>query len=235
MRTVHTILFDMGGTLDGDGVHWLDRFITLYRNFGIELPRGVIRAAFDEAERKSLQNENIASANFEEMVELHVNWQLAYLGLQNEPLIRRLAQEFIRPVRNTATRNACLLADLADRGFKLGVVSNGCGNVAKLCSDFGYTPYLSTVVDSRCVGLSKPDPAIFFHAAEELGAEPTAVLMVGDSFERDIRPAKQTGMKTAWLAGAQAGNCPDPSLVDLRLLRLADLSAALPAHCVALT
>ena len=27
---VRTILFDMGGTLDGDGQHWLDRFLVLY-------------------------------------------------------------------------------------------------------------------------------------------------------------------------------------------------------------
>ena len=29
-----TILFDMGGTLDGDGLHWLERFLLLYRDHG---------------------------------------------------------------------------------------------------------------------------------------------------------------------------------------------------------
>ena len=50
---IRTILFDMGGTLDGDGLHWLERFVALYRDFGVELPRETIREAFDEAERQS--------------------------------------------------------------------------------------------------------------------------------------------------------------------------------------
>lgn len=54
-------------------------------------------------------------------------------------------------------------------------------------------------------------------------------MMVGDSFERDVVPAKKAGMKTAWLEGVVARQCPDPSLVDLRLRRLADLPAALSA------
>jgi len=120
-----------------------------------------------------------------------------------------------------------LLAELAERGFTLGVVSNGCGNVDKLCDDFGYTPFLSVIVDSRRVGLFKPDPAIFSYAAEKLGHNPGEILMVGDSFDRDIRPAKEIGMKTAWLEGVEPRDCSDPSLIDLRLRALADLREAL--------
>ena len=32
---IRAILFDMGGTLDGDGVHWLDRFEILYARAGV--------------------------------------------------------------------------------------------------------------------------------------------------------------------------------------------------------
>jgi putative hydrolase of the HAD superfamily len=112
-------------------------------------------------------------------------------------------------------------------------VSNGCGNVEKLCADFGYTPFLSLVVDSRRVGLYKPDPAIFLHAAEKLGGDPETMMMVGDSFARDVLPAKKAGMKTAWLEGVAARECPDPSMVDLHLRRLADLPAALSAASLA--
>jgi FMN phosphatase YigB (HAD superfamily) len=51
--------------------------------------------------------------------------------------------------------------------------------------------------------------------------------MVGDSFERDVVPAKKIGMKTAWLEGPESRPCPDPSVVDLRLKRLADLPGLL--------
>jgi putative hydrolase of the HAD superfamily len=231
---IRALLFDMGGTLDGDGLHWLERFLALYQSFGVELPRETIRQAFDEAEQRSSADETIASSNFVEMIELHVQWQLAHLGLNDPALERHLVEGFVTPVRKSATDNAQLLATLADRGFELGVVSNGCGNVAKLCQDFGYISFLSLVVDSRRVGLFKPDPAIFLHAAEKLGGDPGTIMMVGDSFERDIVPARKAGLKTAWLEGPTPRDCPDPGLIDLRLSRLADLPASLSAASPAL-
>ena len=226
---LRAILFDMGGTLDGDGLHWLDRFVALYQSFGIKLPREMIRAAFDEAERQSAVDESIASSNLEQMIELHVGWQLAHLGLNDPELGQHLVEGFIGPVREAAIENARLLATLVESGFKLGVVSNGCGNVERLCADLGYAPYLSVIVDSRRAGISKPDPAIFHYAAEKLGGDPGTMMMVGDSFERDVAPAKKAGMRTAWLEGVGARHCPEPSLVDLRLRRLADLPSALSA------
>jgi len=224
---LRAILFDMGGTLDGDGLHWLDRFVSLYKSFGVKLPRQMIHAAFDEAERQSAVDESIASANLEQMIELHVKWQTKHLGLKDPELEQHLVGGFIAPVREAAVENVRLLATLVERGFELGVVSNGCGNVDKLCADLGYAPYLSVIVDSRRARLFKPDPAIFHYAAEKLGDDPGTMMMVGDSFERDVAAAKKAGMKTAWLEGAVARQCPDPSLVDLHLRRLADLPAAL--------
>jgi putative hydrolase of the HAD superfamily len=112
----------------------------------------------------------------------------------------------------------------------LGVVSNGCGNVSILCDDLGYAPYLSVVVDSRRVRLFKPDPAIYLYAADRVGEMPSSIMMVGDSFERDIRPAKAIGMQTAWLEGPIGRECPSPALADVRLRALAELPAALDAR-----
>jgi putative hydrolase of the HAD superfamily len=220
---IRAILFDMGGTLDGDGQHWLERFVALYRNYGVDLPRETLRGAFDEAERQSAKSEEIVSADFGQMIQLYVKWQLTHLALKDPALEQHLIAEFTAPVRQAVAANVRLLADLADRDFELGVVSNGCGNVEALCADFGYTPFLSLIVDSRRVGISKPDPAIFSFAAEKLGRRPETILMVGDSFERDVVPAKKIGMKTAWLEGPEPRSCPDPSVIDLRLKRLADL------------
>jgi putative hydrolase of the HAD superfamily len=220
---IRAILFDMGGTLDGDGLHWQDRFRALYRDFGV----AVSRETFDAAETRANKDRDIVSSDFRQMIESYVKWQLAHLGLTNAALEEHLVSGFIGPARKAAAANVELLAELAERGFTLGVVSNGCGNVDNLCADFGYAPFLSVIVDSRRVGLFKPDPAIFQHAAEKLGRDPGEILMVGDSFDRDVRPAKKIGMKTAWLEGVEPRDCPDRSLVDLRLRTLADLSEAL--------
>jgi putative hydrolase of the HAD superfamily len=220
---IRAILFDMGGTLDGDGLHWQDRFTALYRDFGV----AVSRETFDAAETRANQDRQIASSDFQGMIESYVKWQLAHLGLTNAELEEHLVSGFIAPARKAVAANVELLAELANRGFTLGVVSNGCGNVDKLCDDFGYKRFLSVIVDSRRVGLFKPDPAIFRYAAEKLGTDPAEILMVGDSFDRDILPAKKIGMKTAWLEGVESRDCPDPSLIDLRLRVLADLREAL--------
>jgi len=108
-------------------------------------------------------DETIASSNLAQMIELHVKWQLAHLGVTDPDLEHHLSKVLSRPFARWQPRIRSLLATLVERGFELGVVSNGCGNVEKLCTDFGYTPFLSVVVDSRRVSLFKPDPAIFRH------------------------------------------------------------------------
>lgn len=228
---IRAVLFDLGGTLDG-GVHWLDRFAALYADAGVALPRETIRAAFDEAERRAGVDAAIASAPLAPMVAQHLDWQLAHLQHADATIAERIDRGrfvagFVAPVRAAAARNVRVLADLAARGLRLGVVSNGCGNVDALCCDLGFSDLLSTIVDSRRVGLSKPDPAIFLHAAASLGVQPRDALMVGDSFDRDIRPAKSVGMSTAWLAGPGDVECPDPASCDLRLRTLDELPAAL--------
>jgi putative hydrolase of the HAD superfamily len=226
--SLRTIFFDLGGTLDG-GVHWLDRFLALYPDFGIDLPRDTIRQAFDAAERQSASDAEIMEADLATMVTLHVRWQLAHLRLSDPSLTERLVEKFVGPMKIAAAANRQLLAELIGLGFQLGVVSNGCGNVAKLCADFGYAPYLAVIIDSRRVGLYKPDPAIFLHAAKAIGRAPETILMVGDSLARDIQPAKAVGMKTAWLEGSDGAICPDRTLVDFKLRELAELRRILTA------
>jgi putative hydrolase of the HAD superfamily len=225
---ISAVLFDMGGTLDGDGQHWLDRFENLYADAGLRLSHESVRAAFDDAERRAATDPGIAGAGLEEMVRRHLGWQFDVLGLDDGRLHHALVEAFVASVRTYAGPNAGLLAGLKSRGLTLGVVSNGCGNVEILCADLGYAPFLSLVVDSRCVGLFKPDPAIYVYAAARLGLPPSAIMMVGDSFERDIRPAKGIGMRTAWLSGGDRP-CPDRAAVDLNLRLLSELPGALEA------
>jgi putative hydrolase of the HAD superfamily len=224
-------LFDMGGTLDGDGLHWLDRFASLYQAEGVVLPRETLRGAFDEAERRLATDDAIGDLGLEPMVDRHLEWQFDHLG-DSRPAgaIRdRILRAFVEAVRASAAANLHPLRELKARGLLLGVVSNGCGNVDVLCREFGYGPLLSVVVDSRRVGMAKPDPAIYRHATTALGVSPAASLMVGDSFDRDVRPARAVGMKTAWLQGLSERPCPDPSGVDIRLRTLAELPSAIQA------
>ena len=216
---VRAIFFDLGGTLDG-GVHWLERFLALYADLGVELPREKIRAAFDLAEKNCGRTAAMAEADLPALVRQHVRWQLADLNLTEANLEEALVENFVAPMKLSAAANRQLLAELHEKGLQLGVVSNGCGNVAKMCADFGFAPYLSVIIDSHRVQFFKPDPEIYRHAAEQIGLPPENILMVGDSFERDVRPAKSIGMKTAWLHFDEQDHQAE---VDYHLRELADL------------
>src|SRR5205823_11272950 len=96
---VQAIFFDMGGTLDGDGLHWLDRFGNLYAQAGVALTRDALRAAFDEAERRAAADEEIARAPLADMIDRHVSWQFAHLGLADSKLRATLVANFVAPVR----------------------------------------------------------------------------------------------------------------------------------------
>jgi putative hydrolase of the HAD superfamily len=227
---IRAVLFDMGGTLDGDGLHWLDRFAQLYAEAGVPLPRETLTAAFDDAERRAATDETMATADLDAMIDRHVGWQLAHLSMDHARLRSVIVAGFVRPIRELAAANATVLARLIARGLRLGVVSNGCGNVDVLCDNLGYAPFLSLIVDSRRVGLFKPDPAIYLHAARSLKLPCWSIMMVGDSIDRDIRPAKTIGMQTAWLEGPVERPCPEPAIADLRLRALTDLPGALEAR-----
>ena len=74
------------------------------------------------------------------------------------------------------------------------------------------------------MGGGKPDPAIYQLGVEAMGLPASEVLVVGDSFSKDVVPAKKVGCKVAWLKGEGWGNEEtDESLPDMVITDLADL------------
>ena len=61
--------------------------------------------------------------------------------------------------------------------------------------------YFDEVVESAVVGIRKPDNAIFKLGVDALKLRPEEVLVIGDSYSKDIVPAMSIGCKTIWLKG----------------------------------
>ena len=59
------------------------------------------------------------------------------------------------------------------------------------------------VVESAVVGVRKPDPAIFQLAANALQLPPSDIVVVGDSYEKDLLPARAIGCRTVWVKGEE--------------------------------
>ncbi|MCX7854925.1 MAG: HAD family hydrolase, partial [Anaerolineae bacterium] len=51
---------------------------------------------------------------------------------------------------------------------------------------------------------AKPHPSFFAEIAQVLGRAPEECIMVGDEWKMDIRPARQVGMQTFWIADRKA-------------------------------
>jgi putative hydrolase of the HAD superfamily len=222
---ISSFLFDFGGTLDADGLHWLDRFYTIYADIGLpEIPKKLIKEAFYWADAQAELDPGMRTAEFRPMMEKHVHWQFQKLGIESPTLEARAAAAFYKPSDRILRRNRHVLEKLSHAGLKLGIISNFYGNVETLCHEFGLSPFLSVILDSVVIGLKKPDPKFFSLALERLKLPPESVAFVGDSFERDIIPAKALGMKTFWLIGGDKDLVPpDASKVDRVIKSLEDL------------
>ena len=218
------LLFDFGGTLDSDGGHWLDRFWAIYPQIGLpDVPKNLIKEAFYWADLQAETAPAMRNAGFRVMMEFHTAWQFQKLGLQDPEKQLAAAAAFYRPSERILHRNRGTLEALAQAGYKMGVVSNFYGNVETLCVEALLTPFLQTILDSAVVGIKKPDAAIFRMALEALKLPAERVGFIGDSFERDMIPAKAMGMRTFWMVGDTGKTPPEPGVVDVTVRSLADL------------
>jgi FMN phosphatase YigB (HAD superfamily) len=208
-----TLLFDFGGTLDLPGAHWLDRFLVLYREAGLDLTREELDRAYDYATRRGYEaGERIYSYGLRRLVDQLVTWQVDYLledlPRRVPPAIRAaagaIAERFCAQSAAGFAQSRAALAALAPR-FQIGVVSNFYGNLEPVLHEAGLLPFVKMAVDSSRVGAFKPDPAIFRAALAGLDARPQEAAMVGDSLNKDCAPARLLGLATVWLRPASIG------------------------------
>jgi putative hydrolase of the HAD superfamily len=199
------ILFDFGGTLDSDGEHWLDRFSELYEHAGLDLRRDDIKRAFYHADQLCCSDPQVDTMGLRPLMKHHVHLQFSALKLNDPVKEGEMIEQFCAKTERILQRNAELLRRLKT-AYRLGLVSNFCGNAATLCHEAGLADSLEVILDSTQVGVSKPDLEIFRMALGKLNLAPARAIFVGDSYERDIMPARLLGMKTIWFKG------PNPRL-----------------------
>ncbi len=146
-------------------------------------------------------------------------WRLALAdqGLDDADLAEELGERFGAERRARHETFPDVEAVLRELPRPLALVTNGasCLQREKLAAsglDF------DVVVVSEELGIGKPDPSVFRHALEQLGADEG--VMVGDSLARDVDGALAAGLEAVWCN--RAGE-PRPEgrddLVEIRTLR----------------
>ena len=156
-------------------------------------------------------------------------------------------------VQATTAHSIGVLRELHER-YPMVLVSNFYGNIECVLHEFGFDGLFLDIVESAIVGVRKPDPRIFELGVEELrkgvqgvqgvqgewhttplppregqggGSFPLTsneVLVVGDSFYKDILPAQKAGCRTAWFKGeGWTDETYDETIPDMVITDLSDL------------
>lgn len=118
-----------------------------------------------------------------------------------------------RPVPGAAE----LLREVRGRGARVVAVTNNLvAEQEDKLRHTGLRDLFDELVISEAAGISKPDPRIFEMALDAAGASAHEAVMLGDSWENDVKGALASGIAAAWLDRAGTG-VPDPSLAVLAL------------------
>ncbi|MFT4223684.1 HAD family hydrolase [Dysgonomonas sp.] len=209
LQKVKGIIFDYGGTIDSNGKHWAEVLWDSYQEQKVPITKEQFREAYVYGERYLATTPVVtAQDNFYVLLGKKVKIQVEYLvdkGLlvgsnKTEEYILAISKQCYNFVKDLLRKEIAILAALKNR-YPMVLVSNFYGNVQSVLNDFGLSGYFDRIIESAVVGIRKPDPAIFKLGIEALNLPASSVVVIGDSYTKDIVPASENGCQTIWLKG----------------------------------
>lgn len=205
-----TLLFDFGGTLDTVGCHWGKFLWHAYERNAIPVSEVQFRKAYVHAERTLGKQAIIQSTDtFLSMLTTKIRIEFDYLVRSGwitvdedeaERMQRILVKDVYERVRANLSVSRSVLTELRKK-YRIGLVTNFYGNMSVVLDEFGLASLFDTVTESAVVGVRKPDPQIFRLAVNALDVEAENVVVIGDSYSKDILPGHEIGCYTIWLKG----------------------------------
>lgn len=224
MDKIKGIIFDYGGTIDTNSRHWAEVLWEKYVEHQIPVNKESFREAYVFGERSLAKFPFVRpDHNFHDVLAIKAKLQMEYLAEKRYlPMDEHMLLSYATKVADScyeyvldilkATRP--VVVELSQR-YKLVLVSNFYGNIQTILKDFHLMDCFADIVESSVVGVRKPDPAIYQLGVDAIGLNAEQVLVVGDSFSKDMVPAKKVGCKAVWLKGeGWGGEVTDDSLPD---------------------
>ena len=203
------VLLDYGGTIDTNGVHWAEVLWNTYVRYEIPILKDTFKEAYVFGE-KSLAIHPLVQPhhNFLDVLMIKLNQQFDYLYSQNyldkdfsyQDLVAVMAKDCNDFAATCIDKAHPVLEEIA-KHYPIVLVSNFYGNIKAVLHEYGILQFFADVVESAVVGVRKPNSAIFSLGVKSLDFNPNECVAVGDSYKKDIVPAKQAGCKTVWLKG----------------------------------
>lgn len=225
-----TIIFDFGATLDTNGIHWFYVFKQEHLKYNSFLSDEQLRDAYIYGEQTIAKQHLINSEdNFLQTLIVKVGLQYERLFqqgviLENMYHIQEVAQACYLFAKQNILYVKPMLEDLAN-DYRLAIVSNFYGNLESVLRDYGIRDLFEVVIESAVIGVSKPDKKLLLTCFQQMNIKPEQAIVVGDSYKKDISPAKQLGYKTIWLKGKSWKETPtftplaDKTITDILELK----------------
>jgi len=201
---VKGMLIDYGGTIDTNGLHWGSVLWESYQKHEINIDKAAFSKAYSFGERSLAINPIIKPEHsFYDTLFLKIEQQFKFLaengyGVIDEKFVSAIAKD-CNDFAQTTVNNAKPVLEKLAAVYPLVLVSNFYGNIHKVLEVFGIDHFFKQVIESAVVGIRKPNPLIYKLGVDFLELLPEECVVVGDSFVKDIEPAKELGCKTIWI------------------------------------
>lgn len=235
LENIQGIIFDYGGTIDTNSCHWAEVLWSKYVEHGVPVSKEAFREAYVFGERSLAKYPFVRpDHNFHDVLSFKCKLQMEHLaGQRHLPLDEKLLCNYAKLVADSCydyvlevLKSTRPVVEALAKKYKLVLVSNFYGNIQTILKDFNLVDCFADIVESSVVGVRKPDPAIYQLGVDAMGYEADKVLVVGDSFSKDMVPAKKVGCKAVWLKGeGWGGEVTDDSLPDAIITDMTQLLA----------
>lgn len=182
MGKFQAAIFDMDGLLIDSMIHWLELDRKWFSDKGLVLTEETITYFTG---RSIVENVTYLKENFgftetvEDLMIERRSWE--------EKIYSELTQEMIGATQ--------LIKKIKNSGIRLALASGApMTSVDRVVDKFSWREYFDVLISSEHVNhVGKPDPAIFLHAAEQLGVKSDECIVFEDA-ENGVIAAKRAGM-----------------------------------------
>jgi putative hydrolase of the HAD superfamily len=207
---VRAVAFDAVGTLIAPDPPPPAVYRDVGRRYGSRLELATIRDRFRAAFRREEERDRATGWRTDDAREQD-RWRRIVAAVLDdvtnlEACFRELWDHFARPAAWGCLPGAgAMLADLARRGYTLGIASNFDRRLRTVVAGLPELAPVRHIVISAEVGWRKPAPAFFAALVAAVGCAPGEVLLVGDDYENDYAGATAAGLRAVLLdSDAQA-------------------------------
>lgn len=230
-KTKKAFFFDFGDTLASTDPPFIYRIAMAMRKAGYEITDREFEAEYVKADYKLFFKHREMGGITPRQ---HREWFFPLLYESLEPIrdLNRFRENLRREMsgidfsRSLVAGAEELLDFLKGKGYLLAVISNNDGYTEEKCEEVGIRRYLDYVFDSTRLGMVKPDPGIFKHAADAMGISPSDAVHVGDMYGTDVMGALHAGADVIWFNGRGMDKFDDtdvPEVCELsEIIGLAD-------------